>query len=100
VRAFPLFQQDFSARKTFHLYENLQLQARLEAFNVFNHPNFASPQNTLGFFVGGVLIPQSTFGLSQSTFATGANGGFGAGFSPLYQVGGPRSLQLALKLEF
>jgi hypothetical protein len=29
----------------------------------------------------------------------GANVGSG-GFSPLYQIGGPRSIQLALKLEF
>jgi hypothetical protein len=27
-------------------------------------------------------------------------GSFGSGFNPLYQIGGPRSLQIALKLEF
>jgi len=28
------------------------------------------------------------------------SGGTNGGFSPLYQVGGPRSIQLALKLQF
>ena len=101
LRAYPLFQQDFSIRRSFHLYEHLQLQARLEAFNIFNHPNFAAPPNGLGFAAGGTLLfSPPSFGVSQAMFATGANGGIGAGFNPLYQVGGPRSLQAALKLEF
>lgn len=101
LRGFPLFQQDFSVRRIFHIGERLQVQARLEAFNIFNHPNFASPQRLFGFAFGGTFFPQSNFGVSQSMFATGASdpGGSG-GFNPLYQVGGPRSLQLALKLEF
>jgi hypothetical protein len=99
LRAYPLFQQDFSIRRSFHLYEHMQLQARVEAFNIFNHPNFAAPAHTAGFVSGGTLFPFSGFGVSQAMFATGASAGFGAGFNPLYQVGGPRSLQLSLKLE-
>ena len=98
LRGFSLFQQDLSVRRSFRFNERFQLQARIEAFNLFNHPNFASPQRILGFESGGVLIPESNFGISQAMFATGANNG--AGFNPLYQVGGPRSLQAALKLEF
>jgi hypothetical protein len=30
----------------------------------------------------------------------GAGGGFAGGFNPLYQIGGPRSIQFAVKLEF
>jgi hypothetical protein len=101
LRAFPLFQQDFSIRRSFRIHENLALQARFEAFNIFNHPNFAPPQSLFGFVSGGVFFPQSNFGISQSMFATGAAQiGSGAGFNPLYQVGGPRSLQVAVKLEF
>lgn len=101
LRGFPLFQQDFSIRRSFHLHEHIELQARLEAFNIFNHPNFAPPPGSLGLAIGGHLIPTgSGFGVSSATFANGAFGGFGAGFNPLYQVGGPRSLQAALKLEF
>ncbi|HET6929205.1 MAG TPA: hypothetical protein VFI45_02700 [Candidatus Acidoferrum sp.] len=78
------------------------MQARVEAFNAFNHPSFASPNNLLGIVVGGTIVPLSSgFGESQAMFGSGtASGGLASGFNPLYQVGGPRSLQLALKLEF
>jgi hypothetical protein len=42
------------------------------------------------------------FGVSNQILAQALNGnnlGSGA-FSPLYQIGGPRSIQLALKLQF
>jgi hypothetical protein len=101
LRGFPLFQQDLSIRRNFHLRDRLQLQARLEAFNVFNHPNFAPPSSFLGFACCGTLFRSSSFGLSQSMFSSGAGNSSGVGgFNALYQVGGPRSLQLALKLEF
>jgi hypothetical protein len=102
LRGFPLFQEDFSLRRTFRLSEKFRLQARFEAFNVFNHPNFASPNSLLGIVLGGNIIPLGTsFGESQGMFGTGvSSGGLASGFNPLYQVGGSRSLQLALKLEF
>jgi hypothetical protein len=57
----------------------------------FNHPNFGAPHNTLG----DPLFGQSTQMLASSLASTS-----NAGFSPLYQIGGPRSIQLALKLQF
>jgi hypothetical protein len=41
------------------------------------------------------------FGVSTQTLAhaLGGNSGFG-GFDSLYQIGGPRSIQFALKLQF
>jgi S1-C subfamily serine protease len=62
-------------------------------FNVLNHPNFGPP-------VGDISQPK--IGLSTQILAQslgGANVG-GGGFSPLYQIGGPRSIQFALKLTF
>jgi Carboxypeptidase regulatory-like domain/TonB dependent receptor-like, beta-barrel/TonB-dependent Receptor Plug Domain len=102
LRGFPLFQQDFSVRRTFRLREKLQLQARLEAFNVLNHPNFAPPLSSFGFVFSPNLPTPPNFGVSRSTFANGvsSDSAFGVGFNPIYQVGGPRSLQMALKLEF
>ncbi len=101
LRGFPLFQEDFSLRRDFGVNERVHLVARFEAFNLFNHPNFASPARTLGFVVGGNFVPFSSFGVSQSMLAGGLGStGSGAGFNPLYQAGGPRSLQLALKLQF
>lgn len=102
VRGFSLFQQDFSIRRTFKIREGLSLQARVEAFNVLNHPNFASPRSGLGSVNGqGAFTPNAGFGISTSMFNVGSSSfGGGSGFNPLYQVGGPRSLQAGLKVEF
>ncbi len=41
-------QLDSSLSKTFHITERQQLQFRADAFNTFNHPNFAAPDNIVG----------------------------------------------------
>jgi len=61
-------------------------------FNLFNRPNFGPPDYTLTHPLSG----QSTRTLASSLGPGGAN----RGFNPLYQIGGPRSIQLALKLQF
>jgi hypothetical protein len=70
----------------------LGLRFRAEFFNIFNHPNFGNPNNSLT----SPLFGRSTQTLANSLGSGGANGGF----NPLYQIGGPRSIQLALKLQF
>ena len=92
LRGFGLVQFDNAFRKEVHLAENANLQFRADFFNIFNHPNFASPANILS-------LPN--FGQSISMLGTslGSGGVFG-GQNPLHQVGGPRSIQLALKLQF
>ena len=62
-------------------------------FNVLNHPNFGSPSGKFG--VGGFGV--STQMLAESLGAQNVGNG---GFNALYQIGGPRSIQLALKLMF
>jgi hypothetical protein len=90
VRGFGASQVDFAVRREFPLYERLRLQFRAEAFNVFNHPNF-------GLIDPNYCSPSSTctFGRATQTLATSLGV-----LSPLYQMGGPRSMQLALKLMF
>jgi hypothetical protein len=63
------------------------LRFRAEFFNIFNHPNFGNPNNTLN----SPLFGRSTQTLASSLGSGGANGGF----NPLYQIGGARSIQLA-----
>ncbi|HEV7377884.1 MAG TPA: TonB-dependent receptor [Pyrinomonadaceae bacterium] len=92
LRGFGLFQFDLTLRRQFSLGERLKLQFRTEVFNLFNHPNFGNPVNTLS----NSLFGQSTQMLGRSL----GNGGINGGLSPLYQIGGPRSIQLALKLQF
>jgi hypothetical protein len=89
LRGFPVSQLDFALRRRFHLTERLNLQLRADLFNVFNHPNFADPDG---------LLDDNLFG--QSLQMLGRSLGDSAGLNALYQVGGPRSIQLSLKLQF
>ncbi|HYY72208.1 MAG TPA: carboxypeptidase regulatory-like domain-containing protein [Candidatus Bathyarchaeia archaeon] len=98
ARLFGAWQMDVAVRREFPIYENLKLQFRAEAFNVFNHPNFGAVD---GNCVGSPGTPGcfgltgSSFGLAQSTLANSLGV-----LNPLYQMGGPRSMQFALKLIF
>ncbi len=94
LRGFGATQWDFAVHRNFALKESLHLQFRAEMFNLLNHPNFTNP-------IGDLANP--LFGESISTLNVGLNGGSRAGtggFSQLYQVGGPRSIQLALRFQF
>jgi Carboxypeptidase regulatory-like domain len=92
LRGFNLAQADVSLRRQFRMNESLRLLFRADAFNVFNHANFANPTGQLS---------NATFGLSSQMLGRGlGSAGINGGFSPLYQVGGSRSMQLALKLQF
>jgi hypothetical protein len=73
--------------------QGVNVQLRAEAFNLFNQVSFGPPTNTL---TSG-LFGQATRSLASSFGGGGITGG---GLSPLYQVGGPRSIQLALRLQF
>ena len=92
LRGFGAWQADVGLQRQFHLTERLGLRFRAEFFNLFNHPNFGSPTNVLT----SPLFGRSTQTLANSLGSGGANGGF----NPLYQIGGPRSIQFALKLQF
>jgi len=95
LRGFGASEWDFAVHRQFQIRESLKLQFRAEMFNVLNHPNFAPPVGDISNVVG-------PFGRSNQTlgqFLAGGNVGNG-GFSPLYQIGGPRSIQFALKLQF
>ena len=60
------FDQDLSMVKNTKIFERLNFQIRLEAFDVFNHPIFAGPSSTLA---------STTFGQLTSTFDTARGGG-------------------------
>jgi hypothetical protein len=87
IPGFGITQVDLSLGRKFAVTERVGLQFRTDAFNLFNHPNFANPLAFIG------LGP--TFLRSRSM----ANQGLG-GLNSVFQQGGPRSLQLSLKLSF
>ena len=87
---------DVAIRRDFPIYERLRLQFRAEAFNIFNHPNFGQIKTDY-CLPSTPPAPQNgcTFGQATGTLAQGLGV-----LSPLYQMGGPRSMQFALKLTF
>ena len=70
--------------------ERVTLLFRTDIFNIFNHPNFGDPNPSFTAATFGEAL--STFNKSVSSNAIGLN--------PLYQLGGPRSMQFSLKLQF
>jgi outer membrane receptor protein involved in Fe transport len=90
---------DFSVFKTTRITESVALQLRAEFFNIFNHPNFASP------LLPGFSADASFNGIDPVT-------GRGIGFLPITVTpdvgignpflggGGPRNIQLAVRLTF
>jgi hypothetical protein len=83
---FDAVQMDMAVRREFPIHERLKLQFRAEAFNLFNHPNFGTVNHNFG---------QTTFGQATATLASSLGV-----LSSLYQMGGPRSVQFALKFLF
>ena len=92
LRGFGATRWDLTLRRQFRLTERFSLQARGDFFNILNHPNFGSPIS----FLTSPQFGESTQMLANYLGAGGQNGGL----NPLYQIGGPRSIQLALKLQF
>lgn len=92
LRGFGATQWDLTLRRQFRLTEQVSLQARGDFFNILNHANFGSPIN----YLSSPQFGQATQMLNNY-FGSGGQSG---GLNPLYQIGGPRSIQLALKLQF
>jgi hypothetical protein len=80
---------DMSLAKEFPIEERFKLRFEVDAFNIFNHPDFDTPNNDVVFFPGYVaptppapVVPTGSLGVIQHT------------------VGSPRFLQLVLHLAF
>jgi hypothetical protein len=86
MRGFNATQVNLALHREIPLHEAFRLQLRAEAFNMLNHPNFGYVDPNLNDQTFG----QATQSLSQSLGTVSA----------LYQQGGARSLQIALKILF
>ena len=74
------YEIDSALQKRFRVNERLGLNFRAEAFNLFNHPIYASPSGNLS---------SSAFGTVPSILNTGAVG-----------TGTPRRVEFAIRLDF
>ncbi len=86
LRGWGTWQADTALQRQFKITEALNLLFRAEAFNLFNHANFGRMDNNTS---------SATFGEAQNTLNVGLNG-----MAALYQIGGPRSFQFAMKVQF
>lgn len=94
LRGFPLRQMDFSVNRRFDA-RRAKIELRGDLFNVFNTVSFASPNGRMGTATGSTFVPDSTFGRSTALWSARLGG-----LSRLYQVGGPRSIQLSARVSF
>ena len=95
----PNFRQfDFSIFKNTNITERLKLELRFEAYNLLNHPNFASPLYP-GFLANADFNGISNAGRGQGFYPLTVTGDVGIGY-PFLGGGGPRSMQIAAKISF
>jgi hypothetical protein len=93
IAAPGMYQVNLAIRRQVKITERLNLQFRGEMFNILNHPLFGNYAND--------ITNPGIFGQAQSTLANAlSSSSIGGGLNSLYQVGGPRSIQLSLKLAF
>jgi hypothetical protein len=89
LRGFGFAQLDL--RRVIPITERYRFSIAVEGFNVLNHPNFANPSP-----LQGANLASPDFGVVTQML----NQTFGGGVNSLYRVGGPRSMELALRLQF
>ena len=95
-RGFPFYNWDLSVTKMWKFKERVTAQFRAEFFNVLNHPNLSNPFGGAGGD-NTYTDPSGTAGASfgfrpETPDVTSSN--------PVLGSGGPRAIQLGLKLIF
>jgi hypothetical protein len=92
ITGFGMSQLDLALRREFYWGERRSLQVRIEAFNALNRASLADPVS----FLNNPLFGQS---VSMLNLMLGT-GSPGSGLAPMFQMGGARSVQLALRVSF
>lgn len=90
ARGFATYQWDTAIRRDFRITERVHANFRAEAFNVLNKANFGAINSNIQ-----TNTTAQPFGQVTNTQASQLGG-----LNSLYQNGGPRSLQMALKVNF
>jgi len=96
LRGYGWNELDFTLRREFPITERFKLQFRADLFNLLNHPAFAFAPGATSLNVANAAFGKTNTMLDN---ALASSGGVPA-FNPLYQIGGPRSIQLSMKMVF
>jgi hypothetical protein len=98
LRAFPLKQLDLALSRSIRIRDRMVVRLRLDAFNVFNVPNFGPPAAD----IDAVNSDERVFGRPYQSYADALGTGTlsGGGLTPVQQAGGPRSIQIGVRFSF
>jgi hypothetical protein len=91
LRGFGAQQLDLGIRRAIPITERIVLSLSAQAYNVFNHPNFANPSP-----LEGANLASPNFGVVTEML----NQSFGGAVNSLFRTGGPRSIELSIRLRF
>jgi len=92
IDGFGAWQADLSAERPIWERDRLHIRLRMEAYNAFNHAQFADPAH---------YWSNPMFGQSQSPLnLMFGSGSPSSGQSPAFLMGAPRSLEASLRLSF
>jgi hypothetical protein len=95
----PSFKNfDLSLFKRTALTERVNLELRMEVYNLFNHPNFTNPELP-NFIADAAQNGINSNGTSAGYYALGATPDVAIG-NPFLGGGGPRGINLGVKLSF
>jgi hypothetical protein len=103
IRALPYWQIDLALTKETKITERTSLEFAVQAFNIFNHVQFADP-NALNLVYDptatgtGSLTPQGGFGVIDTTVNYNINNDNAA--SPNTGTGLPRQIQFMVRVKF
>ena len=96
-RSFPYYNVDLNVTKIFKVNERLSVQFRAEFFNLFNHPEIA---NVFGGPGGDNSFTDPTAGAAGNSFGFRNTTPDVLSSNPVLGSGGPRAMQLGLKILF
>jgi hypothetical protein len=107
LSGFGAWQSDMGLHRDFRLAERARLQFRAELFNIFNHPNFGNPSMPFPVSLawpsttpGAIAVDSPGLRSTQMLGRGFGGGGNSGGYNPVFQIGGPRSMQFALRVSF
>ncbi|HET9834004.1 MAG TPA: hypothetical protein VFP91_19910, partial [Vicinamibacterales bacterium] len=92
-------QADMTVRRDVPIQGSIRLQLRVDFFNITNTPSFWMTGSAVG--TSSLDVSNPLFGVAATTLNNSlGSGGAAGGYSPLYQIGGPRTIQFSAKVLF